>query len=666
MNFLANLFKGATGRAVGLSLLAFLLIAPLSYLKVWQTLEDMGLDLCYRFAPASPSPPELLIVGIDEPSFQEFRYSWPWPRRLHGALVRRLSEAGARLIVMDLLFDKLTTQYDDQLFTEALARAGNVILAQVLEVTQDPAFARMVLVQPHEEFRRAALGVALTRLTPDHDGVVRHFGTQLGGRDTMPAMVARRFRPGLPLSPKLTGLIKYVGPPRSIKTVSYYQILDAEHPLPAEQIKGRIVLVGRMLEASATPKEQADSFYTPFFTGTGQLMAGVEIHGHIIHTLLTGGYGRELTAGGRLLLWLAFLLLAGQCLVRLSPLAGLGLAAFLVALLAGASFYLFQSWNLWVPPLLLSGGLAVVYTGNILAQHFTVAQEKRWLRQALGRYVSSQVADSLLAHPESLELGGEEVEVTVLFMDLTGFTTISEGMAPRYLILLLNEYFNTMTQIILDNQGTVDKFIGDNLMAYWGAPLPLADHAALACQAALKMQEAMGAVRAGWRARGLPQLPARLGLHSGPVVAGNVGSKERFNYTVLGDTVNLASRLEGANRHYGTEIMLSQDTYQKVADKFLMRELDQVQLKGREQPVPCYELLGPAPADGVPPWVQIFAAGRAAYLNREWKEAAAKFQKVLRLKPGDGPAQLFLERCLGFLRNPPPPDWQGIFVLETK
>ena len=283
----------------------------------------------------------------------------------------------------------------------------------------------------------------------------------------------------------------------------------------------------------------------------------------------------------RLGLDLLILLLFGFLVVRVSPFAAMGVLAGFILLIFGLSFYLFLQLNLWWPPVLLSGGLAVVYGGHIFAHYWIESREKRWLRQAFGQYVSDSLVEAIIASPESLQLGGEEVEATVLFADLVGFSSMAENTAPKELIRLLNEYFSAMTEIILAHQGTVDKFIGDAIMAFWGAPLPLADHAMLACEAALEMQAAMRPLKEAWEAQGFPRISARIGLHTGPVVAGNVGSKKRFNYTVMGDTVNLAARLERGNKFYGTEIMLSEATYRRLANTFLVRELDLVQVRGR-------------------------------------------------------------------------------------
>uniref|UniRef100_A0A7V4G7M5 Adenylate/guanylate cyclase domain-containing protein n=1 Tax=Desulfobacca acetoxidans TaxID=60893 RepID=A0A7V4G7M5_9BACT len=653
-------------RSWWLALGVTLLMAFLSGLNFGQAVEHQVLDLWYRLRPAGPPPSDLLIVAIDEPSFQELKLPWPWPRRLQAQLVQRLAEAHARLIIFDVIFADATTPADDDALAQALKEAGNVILGETFDVVQDPRFSRRILVTPHQPLSQAAKGLGLTMVTPDADGVVRRFRTRLGGERALAAVALDLLRsspaPALPL----TGLINYVGPARSIDTVSFYQVIDAERPLPRERLKNRIVLVGRTLEASATPQSQADTFYTPYFGGGGQLMSGVEIHANIIHTLLTGTGGREVRGLRYVLLLGGISLLVSLLLGRWRPLGGLAVTLGVIFLIFLTSLGLFLQLHLWLPPVFLSGSLGLVYTGHVLGHYFMEAREKRWLRQAFARYVSPSVVETLSAHPERLELGGEEVEVTVLFADLEGFTHISETMSPQDLIRLLNEYFSPMTRIIMAHQGTLDKYIGDAIMALWGAPLALPDHAQRACRTALEMQAAMAELQGEWAKRGLPLLAARVGIHSGPVIAGNVGSRERFNYTVLGDTVNLASRLEGVNKVYGTRILLSQETWHRVKDDFWGREIDLVQVVGRVQPVALYELLGPLPAAGLPAWLKDYEAGRRAYLERRWEEASRAFEAVLACKPGDRPAQIFLERCRRFAAAPPPPEWQGVYVLPGK
>jgi len=657
---------GPKGRTLGLGLLVAGFMALLTLLPFGQALENQVLDLCYRLRSPIPQPVDLLVVAIDEPSFQELQRPWPWPRRLHAEVVRQLSQKGARLIVFDIIFADATTPEDDQLLAQAFKEANNVVLGETIEVAKDPRFTRRIRVTPLKTLQQNAKQVGLSMITPDADGVVRRFRLRLGGVETLPSVVTRLVGQELRLPSDFTGLINYAGPARSIDTVSFYQVIDPVRPLPESRIRDRIVLVGRSLEASATPQAQADAFYTPFWGGGGQLMAGVEIQGNIIHTLLTGSWGRELLPQERLGLLVAVLLLASLILARLKPLAGLTVVAATLVLLVATTLTLFSFMHFWLPPVLLAAGLVLVYSGHVLGHYFVEAREKRWLRHAFGRYVSPSVVEIISDHPERLELGGEEVEATVLFADLEGFTQLSETMPPQTLIRLLNDYFTPMTQIIMASRGTLDKYIGDALMALWGAPVPLPDHALRACRAALEMQEAMIELQAGWETQGLPRVAARLGLHTGPVVAGNVGSRERFNYTVLGDTVNLASRLEGVNKVYGTRILLSEETCRQVKDALLVREVDLVQVKGRVQPVTIYELLGPLPPEEIPPWLDLFTAALQSYRRRQWQEAYQTFGEVLRLRSEDRPSQVFRERCRSCTDAPPPADWQGVFILDAK
>lgn len=664
LDSISRILGSARLRICALTLLVFAALTVMSLLKVGQTLENHGLDLCYRLRPDSSPPPEILIVGIDEHSFQDLKRAWPWPRSYHAQIIRKLKAAGARLIVFDVLFAESNNAEDDQLFAAAIREAGNVILATTVEFSESTQIARRILVEPLEPFRQAALGMGLTLVTPDGDGIVRRFHCHLGDSETISEVVVRYFRPNLVMPNHLCGLIHFTGPPGHINTVSYGRLLEDTEPSLTAHIRGKIVLIGRIVAASPTPL--ADAFYTPFFSNTGQLMSGVEIHGQVIHTLLKRNWGQELTLPLRLGLYLMVLVLFGYLLMRVSPLAAMGVLVGFILVIFGLSFYLFLHWNLWWPPVLLSGGLAVVYAGHIFAHYWTESREKLWLRQAFGRYVSDSLVEAIIASPERLQLGGEEVEVTVLFSDLVNFSSMAENIAPKELIRLLNEYFSTMTEIIYAHKGTVDKFIGDAIMAFWGAPLPIANHAVLACETALEMQAALRPLQEGWEAQGFPRMAARIGLHTGPAIAGNVGSKKRFNYTVMGDTVNLAARLERANKHYRTEIILSEATCRRLGDAFLVRELDLVQVQGRTQPVTIYELLGPMPPTGPPAWLQLFEDGRAAYMEGKIPEASKQFCEILDLYLEDHPSKVFLKRCQKHLNKPSLSEWKGVFVLEEK
>ena len=661
---ISNILQSTRQRLCGLTLLAFIGLSLMSYFHVGQTLENHALDLCYRLRPLSAPPPELLIVAIDEHSFQELNKAWPWPRRYHAKITRKLKDAGARLIVFDVLFAEPSNPEDDQLFADAMRQAGNVILATSLEISENPQVFRRILVQPFAPFRQAALGLGLTLVTPDVDGIVRRFRCNLGDNETIPEIVARHYLPENVVPPHSCALIHYTGPTGHLNTIGYTRVLDEPAESLAPQVRGKIVLIGRIVGASPTPL--ADAFYTPSFASTGKLMSGVEIHGQVIQTLLHGNWGRELEVLPQIGVYLLVLVLFCWLLLRVSPFTAICVLLGFILVIFGLSFYLFLRFNYWFPPVLLSGGLTLVYGGHIFAHSWLESREKRWLRQVFGQYVSDSLVETIISNPGRLQLAGEEVEATVLFADLISFSSMAENTAPKELIRFLNDYFSTMTEIILAHEGTVDKFIGDAIMAFWGAPLPIADHALLACETALEMQEAMSLLQESWQAQGFPLISARIGLHTGPVVAGNVGSKRRFNYTVVGDTVNLAARLEQANKNYGTGIILSEATFRRLTNTFIVRELDLVQVRGRVQPVTIYELLGFRHLLGPPPWLKIFEAGRSAYLEGKINEAAALFNEILENYLDDPPSRVFLKRCQKHLQKPLPLDWKEAFVLESK
>jgi len=658
-------FWGRRGRALLVGLLVFGAMAGLSFTNPGRNAENFALDICYSLRPPSPPPPELLIVGIDEISFKEFQRPWPWPRYFHATLVRELSAAGARLILFDVLFADPGNPDEDRAFAEAMKQAGNVILASNIEKSESPGISRLTLVEPGELFRQVAFDAPFV-VTPDADGVVRRFRLSLGGLDTVPALVAQILGPERKMPPDLTGLINYIGPPGSIETISYYQILDPERLPPPAKIRNRIVLIGRTLESSIDALARANAFFTPFFSGPRQSMSGVEMQGHILYTVLKGTWGRELPRRALFAVYFLLMVAFSFGVIRLSPQSGLMVLLGFMVLLAFASISLFLGKNFWMPPMLAMLGLSTIYSTHALIHLATEVREKRWLRQALSRYVSPAVVEIIAEHPGILELGGEEVDATILFADLADFTALTEKMPPKEVIHLLDECFTVMTRIILSHQGTVDKYIGDAIMCFWGAPLPQPDHATRACRAALDMQKTMHSLEELWQALGKKPLTLRIGLHSGRVVAGNVGSRERFNYTVVGDAVNLAHRLENINKYYGSKILLSGATQALVTENFLTRELDRVMVKGRTQPVTIYELLEYLPPEGVfPPELSLFAAGLAAYRAQQWALAEEKFRAVLRLNSHDAPAKLYLRRVSHFLKDPPPPTWQDIHILET-
>jgi adenylate cyclase len=300
---------------------------------------------------------------------------------------------------------------------------------------------------------------------------------------------------------------------------------------------------------------------------------------------------------------------------------------------------------------------------------FSEEREKRRARDTFSRFLAPAIVDEVLSKGGDVQLGGEKRVLTVLFSDIRGFTSISEKLDPHVLLELLNEYLTPMTDIIVsENQGTLDKYIGDAIMAFWGAPQEQPDHALRACRAALTMIERLELLRVRWRERGLPDIDVGIGINTGPMSVGFVGSQDRFyNYTVLGDAVNLASRLEGANKEYGTHTILGPETYAEVKDAVVARELDLVRVKGKHQPVAIHELIALAPATPeIAAFVERFRWGLSAYTAQRWDEAIARFREADELRGGDPTSRKYVERCEAMRRDPPGPEWDGVFQMKTK
>ena len=323
-------------------------------------------------------------------------------------------------------------------------------------------------------------------------------------------------------------------------------------------------------------------------------------------------------------------------------------------------------WLNIVYPLLALVANSIVLT---VCYYVTEERERKKIKGAFEHYVSPEVIDEILRYPTKLNLGGERKILTVLFSDVQNFTGIAESMDSAKLVDLLNEYLAAMTDIVLKYWGTLDKYIGDGIMAFYGAPIAREDHAFMACYTAIGMIEELKKLREGWLIRKLPQINMRIGIHTGEVTVGNMGSAKRFDYTVMGDTVNLASRLEGLNTAYGTAILIAEDTACLVEKSFLLREIDMVQVVGRKRPVRIYELLAPISTSLPKEQEQAFssyAAGFEAYRQQSWDNALALFKHTLALWPKDGASRTMVERCQIYQQAPPPEEWDGVFEHTHK
>lgn len=453
-------------------------------------------------------------------------------------------------------------------------------------------------------------------------------------------------------------LVDYLGP---AQTIPHYSICDVvNRRLPPDLFRDKIVLVG------ATATGIYDLRVTPF----SAVYPGVEIHATVIDNIL---HRRFLLHSG----WTSFLdacsivvfgLVIGLAVPRVRAVQGIMLVASIMAAYLIANALVFARWSVWLNLVYPVLTMATIYLGIAVYRYVTEEKEKKKIRGAFQYYLTASVINEMLKDPSKLKLGGDKKDLSVLFSDIRGFTTVSEGLTPEELVRLLNEYLTAMTDIVFQYDGLLDKYMGDAIMAVYGAPLDQPDHALRACLTALDMMEELGRLQKKWAAEGRPVLNIGVGVNSGDMVVGNMGSQMRFDYTVMGDSVNLGSRLEGINKEYGTNIVISEFTHAVVKDALVCRELDAVRVKGKKLPVKIYELLARKRGGGdVPVFVGFFEEALEKYRRGAWDEAIAGFQTVLQERPGDPPAELYLERCRVLKENPPPAGaWDGVFTMMTK
>ena len=454
-------------------------------------------------------------------------------------------------------------------------------------------------------------------------------------------------------------LINYAGPP---KTFPHFSITDILHgKLPRGTFKDKIVLVG------STAEGIYDSRNTPFST----VHPGLEVHANVINSILRENFLNIPKRANvySLLAILAIGILMGVVLPRLNAIKGALFAAGLFFAFIIMAFWLFTGLGIWlnmVYPLLI---LLTAYFSITVFHYFTEERKRKEIKSAFSRYAPNSVVNEILNHPEQLKLGGEEREISVLFCDLIGFTGYSEIYKPNDMITILSEYFNEMTEQVFSFQGLLKEYVGDELMAIFGAPLVQKDHAHRACLAALAMRDRLRTMRPVWQAMDRPALRARTGINTGMMLVGNVGSKYRFSYGALGDHVNLGSRLEGLNKMYGTEVLIGENTARMVNDSFLLREVDYVRVQGKEKPVRFYELLGilnTVLPEEMEQAFNYYASGLEAYRSQCWEDAIDLFEKGEKLYSEDKSFQVMALRSRIYQRDPPKGEWDGVFRERRK
>jgi adenylate cyclase len=531
------------------------------------------------------------------------------------------------------------------------------------------------------EMTEAAAGGGYFNMVPDLDGIVRWlplaivYGPDVYAPLTLVTLQHYQGRPPLGITLSQMGvegirlgpqeipvdhfgryLINYLGPPGAFTTYSAADVLAGR--LAPGALKDKIALVG------ATAVGIYDLRVTPF----SGVAPGIEIQATIMDNILRGHFIQAPVAGHIPVLAtvVALGVILGLALTRLSAAWGFVVMLYLSMGYMGVNYYIFKlGWQVELfYPLAEIGG---VYTSVTVLRFLAEEKERLHLKKAFQSYVAPTVVEEIIRHPERLRLGGERRELSILFCDVRGFTSLSETLDPEALVGVLHDFLNPMSEIIVRHEGTIDKYIGDAIMALFGAPLALPDHAARACRTALEMTATLKRLDREWEAMGRPRLRIGVGINTGEVAVGNMGSDRLFDYTAIGDNVNLASRLEGLNKHYGTNILVSSYTTQALQGAFILQEIDLVQVKGKKQPMAIYELMGEGTPDPhLAKFLETYHEGLALFRKRAWRESAQAFEAAAHLHPKNCHVLRYGKLVEKFQTEPPGPEWQGVTVMETK
>jgi adenylate cyclase len=514
----------------------------------------------------------------------------------------------------------------------------------------DGIVRRIPMVQAYKEALFPPLSLQLLKEAARLSSVVRVFPHRVGE--------LRLGDSPIPVSEEGDFLVNYYGPQQTFTYLSASDVLDGT--VKPIQLKDKIVLVG------GTAAALFDLHATPY----GSLYPGVEVHANVIENILQQDF-LERPA------WVPVLdmtmILVTGILLGLVALyfKAIGTAILLVVGVGGylvCDYILFTRMGLWIHTVSPLFSQFLVYFGITLYRFTFEEREKRFIKSAFSQYLAPAVVNQLVENPKLLNLGGEDKVLTAFFSDIAGFSSISEQLTAGELVILLNEYLTEMTDIVMRYEGTVDKFEGDAIIAFFGAPIDFKDHATRTCYAALDMQKRLAELRQIWKKKGRHELFMRIGINTGQVTVGNMGSENRFDYTMIGDPVNVAARLEGVNKQYYTSTMLSEFTYELAKNDIEARELDSIRVVGKKEPIKIYELLGRKGEmeDHIRLVLPHFKDGLKHYKAQRWEKGITCFENALNLYEDDGPSLTYFERCITFQHHPPPPDWDGVFAMRTK
>ncbi len=640
------------------------------------TLQTLQLKLADNMYRAEPPNKDIVIVKVDDKTIEELGEFARWERDIYAQALENISAHNPKVVGFDFLFFSNRNEETDQQFYDAMLQSpASVVIGFFGESFLGERGVESTDIQFPIYDERDNIRIASLDILQDEDEVIRRAPLTLHGLETgetydsFSALIARLFL-GRELSIPTEDeqmMVNFQVWAEASSTYDSLSFVDAYNDdFGSIDPSGKIVLIG----------PYSDSFQDTFLTPLSSSFAipGVEIHANAIQTILEGDFLRYMSPFEKIALML--LLAFGSCYVFMFTrirwsLAFLGGFIVIYTVLAPILFGVGIIVDLVHPYLTVLVAFMAVY----IYRYLTEFKSKLALKSAFSRYVNPSVADQIAENPDSLQLGGAKKDITVIFTDIAHFTTISEQLSAESLVAFLNEYLEAMSEVIMAEGGTVDKFEGDAIMAFFGAPINQPDHALRAVRAALNMRLRLQELHQKWQKDPVlpggekkPLIDFRCGISSGQAIVGNIGSAARLEYTAMGDIVNLGSRLEGANKQYSTNVMMSEETLKRVQKEVISRELDLIRVVGKQQPVRVYELLGLAGAvdRNAEILLTLYNDGIRLYSERKFNEALTKFEEILKSFPEDGPSKLYKQRCEVLKDFPPKADWDGVFDMKSK
>jgi adenylate cyclase len=709
-----------TGKRTAQSLLVGFIaaaIALICWLPGWlDTWEAKTWDWRVRLmARPGPATRDISLILLDQNSLDwaktENGLTWPWPREVYAAIVNYCKRSGARAVVFDVLFSEPSAYgvEDDTAFGAAVSEYDRFVasaflgndsgsrtewpkdipgppieitgLEQWLTKTSRGEISFPKATFPIPELAKTAAVIGNVHLDPDPDGVYRRMKLfNLFDGKTVPALGLGAYLAAQPdsrweiaagririddnivsIDRKGNTILRYRGPTGTHTAYSAASVLQSEIRIingEAPTIKDSDAFKDKYVFFGFT----APALYDLKSAPVGGIYPGVEIHATLLDNLLSNDFIRKMPV------WLDILPVffwAMGCALCLSFFTALLPSVFTCAVFillpVAVSFWMYGV-GIWMSLMVGEAGVALSILLALGLYYATEGKQKRFIKSAFRQYLSPAVIDQLIANPSNLSLGGQRRMLSIFFSDLQGFTSISETLSPEALTAFLNEYLSAMTRIIHQEGGTIDKYEGDAIIAFWNAPLEVRDHAIRSVQAALRCQEKLARMRPDFRSRIDKEIIVRIGINTGPAVVGNLGSDTRFDYTMLGDSVNLASRLEGANKVFGTHTMISDTTRKEAGDAFSFRELGCIRVSGRKDPVTVFEPMPKELSSERKDLFKTFYRGLNLFYRGNFDKAVMSFSIIA---DHDPPAAAYAARCRR-LSASAPADWDGVWSLTEK